>query len=123
MGEVIKLRILGILNKLEKTYKVILSSFLISSVMISSAYAGTPKLITGTVNLFQTITKWLLLIIPVGAGSVLGYQALQRSLMDENGLISEKVGEKNRMMKNVIIGAAIAETASGFINVILSFYQ
>lgn len=118
MNTKFKKKISNLLSKSEKAYNTIVYSMMIGMAMTSSAYAGTPKLITGTVKLFQTITTWLLLIIPVGAGAVLGYQALQKSLTDDQAVVAEK----NKMMKNVVIGAAIAETASGLITVILSFY-
>ena len=114
----IKIKSAKILKKGEGLYNVLILAAMIVTVTTSVVYAGTPKIVTGTVALFKAITTWLLLIIPVGAGAVLGYQALQKSLTDDQGVI----GEKNKMMKNVIIGAAIAETASGLITVILGFY-
>lgn len=111
-----------LLKKNEKGYNTLVLTAMILMVMTSNVYATTPttpKLITGTVSLFKAITTWLLLIIPVGAGAVLGYQALMKSLTDDQGVIAEK----NKMMKNVLIGAAIAETASGLVTVILSYYK
>ncbi|MBU3173280.1 hypothetical protein [Clostridium estertheticum] len=108
-----------ILKKGEKTYNTLILTSMIGMGISSNVYASQPVLISGTVKLFSAITTWLLVIIPVGAGAVLGYQALQKSLTDDQGVI----GEKNKMMKNVIIGAAIAETASGLITVILGFYK
>lgn len=88
------------------------------TVIASPVYAAQPKLVTGTVALFQAATTWLLVIIPVGAGTVLGYTALQKSLTDDHAVLAEK----NKMMKNVLIGAAIAETSSGLVTAILAFY-
>lgn len=100
-------------------YKSTLLTFFFITMTVSNVYAAQPKLVSGTVALFQAITGWLLLIIPVGAGAVLGYHALQKSLTDDQAIIAEK----NKMMKNVIIGAAIAETASGLVTIILGFYS
>ena len=94
-------------------------------IMCNPVHADPPKqetqpvLVSGTVKLFKAITSWLLLIIPVGAGAVLGYHALQKSLSDDQAVIAEK----NKLMKNVIIGAAIAETASGLVTLILVYYS
>jgi len=106
------------LQKSEKTYQIMVLTFITLLTVAFPVYAGTPQLVTGTVNLFRAISGWLLLIIPVGAGAVLGYHALQKSLSDDHAVIAEK----NKMMKNVIIGAAIAETASGLVTLVLSFY-
>lgn len=115
----LKVRISNILKKCEKGYNTLVLTAMVGVAMSTNVYAAQPKLVTGTVSLFQALTGWLLLIIPVGAGAVLGYQALQKSLTDDQAVIAEK----NKMMKNVIIGAAIAETASGLVTIILSFYK
>jgi len=85
----------------------------------SPVYADQPKLVSGTVALFQAATTWLLVIIPVGAGFMLGYQALLKSMTDDHAVVAEK----NKFMKNVLIGAIIAETASGLVVLVLSFYS
>lgn len=107
------------LKKFEKSYNLLIVAMILGVFFVSPAYANTPKLVSGTVNLFQAITGWLLLIIPVGAGAMLGYQALQKSLTDDQAVIAEK----NKFMKNILIGAAIAETASGLVTIFLGFYS
>ena len=108
-----------VLKKGEKAYHVLVLSTMIFTTMANPAYAGQPKLVSGTVALFTAVTGWLLLIIPVGAGAVLGYTALQKSLTDDHAVVAEK----NKMMKNVIIGAAIAESAAGLVTALLAFYS
>lgn len=108
-----------LLGKGEKAYQALILGLILTAFFVTPAFATQPKLVSGTVALFKAITGWLLLIIPVGAGAVLGYHALQKSLSDDQAVIAEK----NKQMKNVIIGAAIAETASGLVTIILGFYK
>lgn len=106
-------------NFLKKaTYSFSLALFL-SLQFTAVAFADDPKIVTGTVKAFQAVTGWLLLIIPVGAGAFLGFHALQKALTEDQSIIAEK----NRLMKNVLIGSAIAETASGFVTLFLGFYN
>jgi len=77
-----------------------------------------PKLISGTFNLLKAATGWLTVLIPPGAGLFLGFHAWQKSMTDDQSVIAEK----NKLMKNVLIGAAIAETASSMAWVVLQFY-
>ncbi len=114
----VKEKMFNLLRKGEKGFNTIICTLAFLTIMTTNAYAGQPKLVTGTVALCQSATTWLLAIIPVGAGAMLGYQALQKSLTDDQAIIAEK----NKFMKNVLIGAAIAESASGLVTVILSFY-
>lgn len=112
--------LLSLLKKSEKAYhSSILAIMTILTLNVPTYAAAQPKLVSGTVALFQSITTWLLIIIPVGAGAVLGYHALQKSLSDDQAVIAEK----NKLMKNVLIGAAVAETASGLVTIILGFYK
>lgn len=107
------------MDKVLRVYTVIVFSIVFSVSGFSVAYAADPVLVTGTVALFQAITGWLLILIPVVAGCFLGYHAFTKMATDDTAVIAEK----NRHMKNVIISAAIAETASGLITVILGFYK
>lgn len=117
--------------KFKKTIFVTFSSLVFSMLYYISVFAATPipqksgaageqpKIITGTVDLLTSATGWLALLIPPGAGLFLGYHAWQKSLTDDHAVIAEK----NKMMKNVLIGAVIAETATGLARVILGFYS
>lgn len=115
-----KLNKVSVFSKLSKRHYIsFLLVFLLIGITTNHVYAATPKLVTGTVELAKAVTTWLLLIIPVGAGAILGIFAIQKMLADDPGVIAEK----NKMMKNVLVGAAVAETASGLVTVILSFYS
>lgn len=113
-----------------KLSKKFITVFTLSLVVLSSSgitYAAAsapnqpqpPKIVTGTVSLLSTISNWLLLIIPVGVGAMLGIQALQKSMTDDQAVIAEK----NKLMKNTLIAGAIAMTADGLAALILNFYQ
>ncbi|HHV30704.1 MAG TPA: hypothetical protein GXX73_14200 [Clostridium sp.] len=114
-----KKNIYNFIKRNEKKIASLFMVFVMSSMFISVCYADDPKLITGTVNLFKQVTKWLLLIIPVGAGAFAGWHAFQKSMSDDEAVIAQK----NKLIKNTIIGAAIAVTADGLITAILAFYK
>ncbi len=109
---------LNIMSRLKKMVFSVFTALYVFTTNISYAYAS-PKIVSGTVNLLKSVTGWLLLIIPVGAGAFLGYQALQKSMTDDQAVIAEK----NKLMKNTLIGAAIAVTADGLATLFLSYYQ
>ncbi len=106
------------MKKAEKAYTVLLSALTLVMASATTA-AAQPKIVSGTVDLFKAASGWLLLIIPVGAGLFVGYHALQKSLTDDQAVIAEK----NKLIKNTIIGAIIAMTADGLITIILGFYN
>ena len=111
--------VLKVLLKHERSFNLLLLSIIVLTAFASPvAYASPPKLVTGTVDFFRSATAWLLIIIPVGAGFFLGYHAFEKSLSNDQAVIAEK----NKLMKNVLIGSAIAVTASGAITIFLSFY-
>lgn len=70
------------------------------------------------VNYLSNWVTWLLAIIPVGAGAMVGYQALRKSLSDDEGVISDA----NTKIKHTIIGSAIGVTLSGLVTIIKAFF-
>lgn len=114
-----KNKVYSLMKKAEKKVFALLTIFVLSSLFISVCYADDPKLVTGTVALFKAITGWLLLIIPVGAGAFAGWHGLQKSMSEDDAVIAQK----NKLIKNTIIGAAVAMTADGLILTILNFYK
>lgn len=103
----------------QKVLTVAIYTSMFLAMSTSNAFAAdTPTIVTGTEKLFQTGTTWLLGIIPAAAGCMLGYQASQKSLTDDEGVIAQR----NKFMKNVVKGAVVAECASGIITAVLSFY-
>lgn len=114
----VRKKIYNFLNKIEKLYYALIAGFIFADIP-NTIYADSPALVSGTVKLFQNITAWLLLIIPVGAGAFLAFHATQKALSDDQAVIAEK----NKLMKNAVIGAAVAESASGLITLILGYYS
>jgi hypothetical protein len=118
VGKKFKILLYQGMKKFEKPYRTLVLSLMLASSLVSNASATQPKIVSGTLNLFAAASGWLLLIIPVGAGLFVGYHALQKSLTDDQAVIAEK----NKLIKNTVIGAIIAECADGLITVILGFY-
>lgn len=110
---------LSLLGKIKNTHYSSALLFLLLMGISTQVHAATPKLVSGTIDLFKAATGWLTLIIPSGAGVFLAYHATQKALSDDQAVIAEK----NKLMKNVIIGAAVATTASGLATIILGFYS
>lgn len=115
----IKKSTFNFMRKFENTFKVMLMGVLISTMYFQTAYATQPKIVSGTVNLLKNATSWLMILIPLGAGLFLGFHAFMKSISDDQAVIAEK----NKMMKNVLIGAVIATTASGLATFILNYYN
>lgn len=112
----------GLFKVMEKTqgfFKVMLLSLIFTGAYVKGVYASQPKIVSGTVNLLQNATTWLAILIPLGAGLFLGFHAFMKSISDDQAVIAEK----NKMMKNVLIGAVIATTASGLASFILNYYR
>lgn len=115
----IKEKLSRVLKRGEKPFNTAVLTLVFIMVVAINAYAGEPKVVSGTKLLFADGTLWLSGLIPVGAGLMLGFQAFQKSMTDDTAVIAEK----NRFMKNVLIGAAIAESASGLAALILNYYK
>lgn len=108
-----------ILRKGERFYNAFVMALVIASIASFSYAAGQPKIITGTVSLFRTVTTWILIIIPVSTGLFFMYHAGMKSVATDQAVMAEK----NKFMKNVLIWAAVAECGGGIVATVLSFYQ
>lgn len=109
------------LKRGEFLYQSLIFGLITNLVTFSITFADdpeTPELFTATSKLMKAVSGWLTGIIVVSTGAVLGYHALQKALTDDQAVIAEK----NRLMKNVLIGGAIAATASGLVRIVLGFY-
>lgn len=62
--------------------------------------------------------KWLLIINPVLAGTLVTYLAFKKSMSDDDGIRADC----GRKIKHAVIASAIVETISGFITIVKSYY-
>lgn len=63
-------------------------------------------------------TNWLFLIIPVGAGTMITYQAVRKTISSDDSITQDA----NSKIKNTLIGAAIGLALPGFITLLKTFY-
>jgi len=86
----------------------------------SAFAASTPNIVSGGEKLAQDILTWVLILVPVTAAAMVGYHAWMKSMADGE---AGAVAERNRAMKRVLIGAAIAECASGIVTTFLAYFK
>jgi len=70
------------------------------------------------INFLSGWTTWLLVLIPVGAGTMITYQALRKS----TALNASTTEECNGKIINTFKGAILGMTIAGTITIIKSFY-
>lgn len=88
-------------------------------IFATPALAATPQVVTGAKALAQDALMWILILVPITAGAMIGWHAWMKSMADgEQG----EMGERNKKMKNVLVAAIIAESAAGIVQVILSYF-
>ncbi len=61
----------------------------------------------------------MLLLVPPGAGAMIGYQAFKKSLIIESG----DIDKYNRRIINIIKGAIVIESMGGLIEILKTFYM
>ena len=92
---------------------------LLNVTAVQEAHAA-PEIVTGTKNLATDALTWVLLLVPVTAAMKMAYHAWMKSLADgDPGMISQH----NQKMKNTLISAVIAETASALTQLVLGYYS
>lgn len=87
--------------------------------IVPDGLSEAPKIVTGTKNLFEWVMIVLLFLIPVTAGVVIAYNAIRKYMTSDD----IEIKRRNKLMKNVLIGAILAFSADGIIVAVLSFYK
>lgn len=70
------------------------------------------------INFLSDWTTWLLVLIPLGAGTMITYQAARKAMSYDASIAEEYNVKISNTLKGAIIGTTIAST----ITVIKSFY-
>lgn len=78
-----------------------------------------PQVVTGAQKLLQDISTWLLLLIPIAGGMMVAYHALMKTLSDGDPAVT---AEKNKKIKQVLIGVVIGMSAAGIVNAIIAYF-
>ena len=79
-----------------------------------------PPIVSGVLNLFQAAEGWLLVLIPVVGGVMLGYHGLMKAMAGGDAMTAET---HNKAMKNTIVASAIAEAAMATVAFILPYFK
>lgn len=104
---------------MKKASKVLLSAIVFLLLMSTAALAETPGIVTGTNNLLQDALTWILILIPVGCGCVIAWQAFCKQLNEGDPTQASIHG---RAMKKALITSAVGMSAAGIARAFLSYY-
>ncbi len=78
-----------------------------------------PQFVLGARRLLQDVLTWILILIPVAGGAMVGYHSLLKILSDGDPAI---VADKNKKIKNVLVGVVIGMSASGIVLAVIAYF-
>lgn len=107
--------------KVSKAAKKISLVFILAVILLPVPVlaAGEPGIVSGTVNLLNAATSWLLGLIPVGCATMMGWHAFLKQLNEGD---PAEAAVHNRAMRNILIGGIIGMSVTGIVKAVLSFY-
>jgi len=88
-----------------------------------SAFASEqnpPDFVSDGERLAKDALNWILILVPVTCATWLGYHAWMKSMADGD---PGAIAERNKKMKNVLIGSIIAEGAAGIVRSVLGYFS
>ncbi|WP_274655573.1 hypothetical protein [Paenibacillus humicola] len=97
----------------------VLTLTVLAASMPTYAAGAEPNIVVGAQKLMQDALKWVLILVPVSATLMIGFHGWMKSMADGD---PGAIADRNRKMKNVAVGAAIAECASGLVTVLLTYF-
>ncbi|MBJ6360507.1 hypothetical protein JFN88_04105 [Paenibacillus sp. MAHUQ-46] len=92
----------------------------VSPVAFASTPGGDPVVVTGSKRLGQDFLKWVLILVPITAASMMGYQAWMKGLADGD---ENAIAMRNKAMKRILISTIIAFSAVGIVQLVISYYS
>ena len=102
-----------------KPQLIVLLTLIFSNIPMVAFAADQPKIISGTIELVNAATSWLLILAPI-TGALFGmYHAIRKSMSDDE----TEIKRHSKMIKNAVIGVIIALCLSGIINFVSGFYS
>jgi hypothetical protein len=86
---------------------------------LSTTYLTTPKIVTGSEKLIKDASQWLLLLIPITGGLMVGWQQYMKKWAQEPG----DIALRDKRSKAIAIASVIAFCADGLISALLAYYR
>lgn len=80
---------------------------------------GQPKIISGTIELVNTASTWVLVLAPIVGGLFGGYHAIRKSTCEDD----MEIKKHEKMIKNSVIGVILALSVSGIISFVSGYYS
>lgn len=94
-------------------------ALLFLSLMMTGGPAwAEPEVVTNTKRLLNDATTWILGLIPLAGGLMIGYQALMKQFTDDDMMVAKH----NRAMKNILIAGVIGMSAVGLVKAVLAYF-
>lgn len=78
-----------------------------------------PKIISGTVELLNQASGWILILAPIIGSLFGGYHALRKSASDDD----MEIQKHQKMIKNAVVGVVVAISISGIVKFVSGFYS
>lgn len=100
--------------------------FFIATLLFLVAYASPvlaadePKLVSGTLQLLNDATKWLLILVPVSTAFKAGWHYWLKQLKEGD---PAEAAQEAKAAKNAIIAGIIITSIVGLVKVLLSYYS
>ncbi|MGG2201885.1 hypothetical protein [Paenibacillus validus] len=84
-----------------------------------ATFAADPAIVTNAKKLAQDALTWVLVLIPVTGALMVGYHAWMKSMADGD---PGAIAERNKKIKNTIVGSVIGVSASGIVTALLAYF-
>lgn len=107
-------------KKVERAYMVGVLVFMGLFMSFKHAYAYTPTLITHAKNFGSDATTWILILLPIASGAMIGYHAIMKALSDGE---QSTIIEHNRKMKGVLKALAWGESGTALVSIIIHYFS
>lgn len=78
-----------------------------------------PEFLSQLVNLLNTVLTWILVIIPISGGTMIGFHALMKQMSDGD---AGEIASRDKKMKDILKTTVIAFIGAGVVKALAAFF-
>lgn len=105
--------------KTKNTIKNYVSTLVLGSGLFLGRVFAQPQEISNIINLLQDLLTWVLVIVPVAGGLMIGYHSLMKIMADGD---PGEIADRNSKIKMVLTSAVIAFIGAGIVRIVVSYF-
>lgn len=104
----------------KKFFSIFMCFGWITTIIAPVSYAAAPDFVNNTTELLSDALTWVLILVPVAGGLMIGWHSLQKNMADGDG---GEIADRDKKIKMILVSSVIAFIGLGVVKAVVAYYQ